>query len=173
MPTSPDLSADRLASELARLGLPFLRADVVPGEDIVPPADLLTGLAASSEARLRLAIIPLLLWRPDYAEAALTASRRLTERPRLVLHCYYTAAVLLQQRYTIRLRALGAPSTPLPDLFSRRLRLKPAANPDDGLVALAQKQTRLTGEPLNWLGTYDHGASTFLSSLEHQIRWAS
>lgn len=162
-------SPAQLAAELQRLGVCFLLSPALPAPD--PPLDhasLLSGLAASPEARLRQALIPLLLWRPNLAHYATQAEPFLSARPRLFLHCYYTAALLLQQLYAPRLRTLGAGESALPDLFSSRLGLSPDGDPLQRLARLAQCQTLLSGEQANWLGTYHHAALTFIRHREQE-----
>src|SRR5438045_7934381 len=91
------VAGDRLVVELERLGLRYLSRDPLP-EPIAPlaPAELIYNLASSPEARLQVALVPLFLWRPDYAAGALTAADRLSSRARVMLQCCYSAAAALQ-----------------------------------------------------------------------------
>jgi hypothetical protein len=58
-------SADRLVTELNRLGVHFVTGGELEwSAPSLPPAELLAGLASQSEARLRLALIPLFLVHP-------------------------------------------------------------------------------------------------------------
>jgi hypothetical protein len=171
--TSSDKDAlnERLVMELDGLGVKFLRASrraegLPPGSSGgLTPAGLLNLLAASQEARLRLAIIPLLLHRPDFA-TALDEVEPLTASAGLTLWCYYTAAFYLQQKYRARLARLGAFHGRLPDLFSVDLGLTMCADPDIGLLNLARRHAELSGKPINWLGTYEHAARQWLAALE-------
>ena len=167
------VSSDQLASALDRLGIHFLTnstpTDLVESLD---PVTLIAGLAGSSEARLRQALIPLLLWRPDLAHDAARVDPLLDDRPRIFLHYYYTAAMLLQMQHGFRLRALGAGAEVLPDLFSSRIGLPVTGDPDQRLERLANLQAKLTGENINWLGTYHHSASSFIKHLEWEIAWS-
>ena len=167
------LSSDQLTSALDRLGVRILTnsTDTDPAESLDPVA-LIAGLAGSSVARLRQALIPLLLWRPDLANDAAQVDPLLEDRPRIFLHCYYTAAMLLQMRYRSRLRAIGAGAEILPDLFSSRIGLLVTGDPDQHLENLAERQAQLTGENINWLGTYHHAASSFIKHLEWEIAWS-
>jgi hypothetical protein len=78
---------------------------------------------------------------------------------------------LLQRQHARRLQTLGASSLPLPDLFSHQLGLPLVASPKQRLAALAARQSQLSNESLNWLGTYQHAAETFLRHLELQAAW--
>ena len=164
------LSGDLLASELNRLGVPSVRG--ASGSAPAEPAYLLADLAASREARLRVAIIPLLLWRPRLASAAPAAVERLSARAQTVLKCYYTAALLLHRKHARRLSALGAGRQPLPDYFSRQLGLARTGGFDERLAALARRHAVLSGEAINWLGTYEHAADSFLARQERAQQWA-
>jgi hypothetical protein len=158
----------RLVAALEALGVYFLRgADASAPTKHIAPNRLLAGLAASDEARVRLALIPLLLHRPDFAAYA-NADAALDPEAQVVLMCYYTAALYLQRKYRLRLEKLMGCYDPLPDLFSKALGLRPCTNPDDGLQALAQRHAILSGKPINWLGTYEHAAQRWLTSMERR-----
>ena len=163
------LSGDLLAADLNRLGVPYVRG--AGGSAPAEPTSLLAGLAASSEARLRLAIIPLLLWRPRLASAAQEAMERLPANAQMVLRCYYTAALILREKHARRLAILNAEALPLPDYFSRQRRLALSGDCDDRLAALARRQATLSGDAINWLGTYEHAADTFLARQERAQQW--
>jgi hypothetical protein len=163
------LSGDTLAAELNRLGVPFVRG-ATRATVAAQPAALLANLASSPEARLRAAIIPLLLWRPRLASAAPVAVDRLSPDAQTVLKCYYTAALLLQSKYAGRLAALHAEDLPLTDYFSHQLGLMRSGRCDLRLAALARRQAALSGEAINWLGTYEHAADSFLSRQERACR---
>ena len=167
------LAGDRLVAELERLGLRYLSRGPLP-EPIAPlaPEALISGLAASPEARLRAALVPLFLWRPDYAGAALAVSEGLNDKARIKLLCYYSAAVALQRRYVERgVEAhLGAHGrAPLPDLFASALGLPPMVDPTIRLSVVAERHAQLSGESINWLGTYENAASTFLRFAEPSL----
>jgi len=164
---APETGDDRLAAELDRLGLRILlgaRAD--PDREPLRPTDFLAGLAGSSDARLRSATIWVLLWRPDYASAAHAAALRLSGQARVMFRCYYTAAVLLSGRYRTRLEALRGQIVDLPDLFSVALGVHGVGRSDERLGELAARHADLSGEPINWLGTYENAASALLRFAE-------
>jgi hypothetical protein len=166
------LTSDDLVCELERLDVPFLLNDLPPvdGEGI-EPAHMLAALASDDNARVRLALIPLLLRRPDYAEYALAAAARLDGEAHVYLTCYCTAAVLLQRKYAGRLRALGLPQERMRNPFSAELGILPDGDADEQLAALGRRQADLSGERLNWRGSYEHAATTFFTLWEHVEQW--
>lgn len=63
------LSPNQLVAELNRLDVYFLQDETAPVMTApMPPATLIMQLATSDEARLRLALIPLLLRHPEFAD---------------------------------------------------------------------------------------------------------
>lgn len=159
------MTGRELAAELDRLGIHFVRNDAAAAlRRPLPAEDLIAGLACSDEARLRLAIIPLLLWRPDYASAVPAVVAGLSAGPRVLLQCYYTAAMLLQPQYESDLAVLRGWRETLPDL-DFGLGLGSDGNAGRRLEALAQRQAELSGESINWRGTYEHAARVFVARL--------
>lgn len=173
MPSHQDfLTSDHLAYELGRLGVPFVRSETGAAlPTSIPPAQLLAALAASDEARLRLALIPLFLMHPDYAAHAPEVAVQLAPVPRLLFRCYYTAAMLLQQIHAERLHSIVGPLVALPDLFSSELGLPQVGRPLDRLQLLAVRHASLSGYPINWLGTYQHAAERLLTHMEKAAQW--
>jgi len=169
----PDINP-RLVAELDALDVPFLQgAEATTAVERMPPGALLAALAANPEARLRLALVPLLLRRPDFAthvRAALDGAAADTTA-QLVLKCYYTAARYLQQKYRLRLEKITDRVAALPDLFSAELGLPAAPDPDAGLQSLAQRHAALSGKAINWLGTYEHAAQRWLAYMERRQAW--
>lgn len=166
------LNVNQLVDELNHLGIPFLQggtARLITSP--LKPAILVMRLATSDEARLRLALIPLLLRHPAFAATVRQAVGQLPPPAQVVLKCYYTAAQLLQQKYHTRLQALFGDLPPLPDLFSADLELPAFSVPDHGLQMLAECHRRLSGRTLNWLGTYEHGAQRLLIHCERRQLW--
>jgi hypothetical protein len=171
MITNP-ITNERLAHELGRLGVPFVRSQASDRPPVpIQPADFLAGLAASDEARLRLALIPLLLIHAEYAVHAPDVAAQLESPPRLCFICYYTAALLLQRLHADRLQTLVGPQPPLPDHFSHDLGLPTASQPHQRLQLLAARHAALSGYPINWLGTYQHGAERLFKHLEKARLW--
>ncbi len=129
------------------------------------PVVLLASLAEQDEARLRLGIIPLLLRHPDWAPLVPAAVKRLSPQRRDLLKLYYTAAMLLQQKYATRLEPfLGRPA-PLADWYSDELGIPTRGDPDTRLRILARRQREWSGLALNWLGTFDHVVDRFVRHL--------
>jgi hypothetical protein len=168
------ITGTQLANELDRLGVHFVTGGKAGSPlPIVEPETLLVELAASPEARLRLALIPLLLRHPEYGRYASGAAQRLKPAATILFQCYYTAALFLQQKYVARLTLLFGPHATLPDLFSTHLGVHTSGNPDEQLKSLAQRQAILSGEKINWYGTYEHGAQQFLTHFEQRMAWAN
>ena len=166
--TENALTPSQLVAALDSLGVPFLRGasgSVVP----VQPAALLAGLAASPEARLRLALIPLLLAHPEFSVYAVAALQQLSPTAAVTLRCYYTAAVWLQGKHRARITVALGHTQPLPDLFGAELELATYTDPDAALYALALRQRELTGLTLNWLGTYEHAAQSWIRFMEYAV----
>lgn len=146
------ISNEELTGALNALGVRFFQSDGdSPKLGKVRPTELLAALAANNEARLRLALIPLFLDCPEFSDAVIPAAHSLDGNALLTLQCYYTAAVWISR--TAKPRTIL-----LPDLFSRELGLVPAADPNDNLKNLADRQRELSGNSVNWLGTYRHAA---------------
>jgi hypothetical protein len=124
------------------------------------PIRLIVALAESEEARLRLALIPLFLQHPEFAEHVRTAATQLQAPARLTLQCYYTATVFLAQIHHL--------SVYLPDYFSQDLQLRTTEDPQINLRALAEQHSQLSGEAVNWLGTYQHAFQIWMRGLELQ-----
>jgi hypothetical protein len=158
--SSPDVAA----AALARLDVDFVSWNrPVSGARLANrPLKLIASLAEQDEARLRLAIIPLLLRHPDLASIVPEAVKRVSAGRRDVVKLYYTAALLLQQKYAERLLRLFGASVRLTDWYSRELGIPVQGNVDTRLQILARKQRLRSGLSLNWLGTYEHAAERFL-----------
>ena len=169
------LTNDELVDKLNALGVYFLHGgdEVRPENDTeIDPKLLLTGLTTSNEARMRLALIPLLLQRPDYAESVTLVLPHLSEEASITIRCYYTAAVFLQKEYYARLEKLVSHGQELPDLFSQELGLSvDDYDPQKTLKGLANCHAKLSGLAINWLGTYHHAVQQYLRFVEHRQLW--
>jgi len=161
-------SPDTVAAALAQLDVPWvIRTRKVSGAPLAKrPVALLVSLVEQDEARLRLAIIPLLLRHPAWASLVPEAVRRVSPHRRDVLKLYYTAAVILQQKYAARLAQFLGPLTPLTDWYSRELGIRVRGEPAARLRALARQHRARSGLALNWLGTYEHVAERFVRQLD-------
>jgi hypothetical protein len=169
MSNSSATTGDELASALHTLGVDFILGEASAEETYHQrPAVLITALAESKDARLRLALIPLFLDHPEFTAYVQKAAQSLASEARLTLQCYYTAAVLQQQKYSARLKMLIGEKQLLPDLFSQDLGLATTGDPDQRLQLLARRHRALTGAEVNWLGTYQHAVQVWLRGLEVQ-----
>lgn len=164
------LTPEELVGVLNMLGVPFL---VGPKHSSFspPPEALLVMLANQPEARLRLAIIPLLLVHPEFAAALPQAKFPLSEGARTTLKCFYTAAMLLQQKHATPLQKLLGERERLPDLFSRELQIPSTGAPNARLQQLAQRHQAISGLVVNWEGTYEHAAKRLIKRLEWEHKW--
>jgi hypothetical protein len=163
------VTGDQLAGALETLGVNFLLGERDHSESFHDePARLIAGLAKSNEARLRLALIPLFLVHPEFAAHVRDVAKGIDEPAQTTLQCYYSAAVFLQQIHHSGLNAMIGPTDSLPDHFSHELALPLTGEPEDRLVALAKRQQQLSGEAINWLGTYQHAMQVWLRARELQ-----
>ncbi len=166
-------STDDLGKTLLALGIRFIAGEVISEPSaILSPTALLKGLVRSRDARYRMAVIPLLLSRPDFAARVKRTIIELEEPARSYLKLFYTAAMLLQQEHSERLETMLGARPALPDLFSRELGLAGDGDPITCLKELADRQRVLTRLSINWLGTYEHAAERFIKRLEHEAEWA-
>lgn len=167
MTVSPPISEDQLVSELWARDVRFLMGRQSSPIPLLAPANLIASLAQSKNARVRLSLIPLFLRHPEFAAEAENADKSLSPQTnQSVLRFYYTAAVLLQRKYWERLTKIFGRQPQLPDLFSSKLGLSPDKNPDQALLQLAKRHQILSGQSINWLGTYEHGAERLIKHME-------
>jgi hypothetical protein len=163
---------DALCAELWRLGVHFLNCANDDPRSLAP-LDLLCGLAQSQNARVQLAIIPLLLARPEYAEALPRCAAALSGQARVRLVCYAHAAAVLQREHAERLTQLRRLPQWLPSPFAAELGLAVSGSQEDQLRALAQRQGALGGEDINWLATYEQAAARMLARWEWEAQCAA
>lgn len=163
------LSPAELVGALNAFDVSFLAGGIFGAH--LAPAELIANLARAPEARLRAAIIPLVLRHPEYANDVRTAGKSLSDLPQITCECFYTAAVLLQRAYCERLMRLFGAQFILPDWFSAELDLTLTADVDTSLHALGERQTALTALTINWVGTYRHAAERFIKHCEVEQRW--
>ncbi len=154
------VSEDQLVSELWAWDVRFIMGAKPDYPPTLPPASLIAALAESHEARLQLSLIPLFLRHPEFAAHIIAVSKKVDPAHQLILKCFYSAAVWLEQKHLSQKN--------LPDLFSKDLGLSPTSNPEDNLRALAKRHQELSGMQINWLGTYQHAADIWLKEVELQ-----
>lgn len=160
------LPGDKLARELHRLGVRHLSWTCNASPASFTRISFLVNLAESPEARLRAALVPLFLLRPEFADAVPHAAEELAGRARVYLTCAYSAAVALQGEYGPRLGGLSDCEHRLPDYFADTLDVSEASDPALRLVAIADRQARLCGEEINWYGTYRHAVESCLRFMD-------
>ena len=159
--TSP-ITGDQLTNALRALDIHFIMGGQIKGESLhKQPARLISALAQSEEARLRLSLIPLFLEHPQFARHVRAVASKLRPQARLTLQCYYSAAVWLAHKYPMR-------NIALPDYFSKELNLHPGTDPDENLRELAKCHRELSGRKINWLGTYQHAATVWQKGWEYR-----
>ena len=174
LPGGEGLPAEQLIGALNALDVHFLAGGESADPTVaLPPARLLAGLAEQRDARLRLAIIPLLLCRPELARVVPEATSLLPEPALTTLKLFYTAAVLLQQEYAVPLRDLTGRWAPLPDLFSKELGVPSGGSLEARLKRLGERHRALSGLAANWIGTYRYGAERLIKRLEWEAQWAT
>ena len=141
---------NQLAGALYALGVNF----VLGGKDEesslhTQPSDLIAALAQSSAARLRLSLIPLFLEHSEYARYVRKTAKNLDPTAQLTLQCYYTASVLLAEKYPEL-------NIALPNYFAGELHLNFTDDTKENLRMLAKRHKELSGTHVNWLATYQH-----------------
>lgn len=163
------ISDDQLVAELWARDVRFLMGRSLGLTPLLAPATLIASLAQSENARVRLSLIPLFLRHPEFSGEAEKADQLLSPQTRqLTLRFFYTAAVLLQRKYWERIIEISGEHLPLPDLFSSALGIALDAAPDPALWQLAERHKILSGQSINWIGTYEHAAEVWLKQMELQ-----
>ncbi len=167
------ISPDVLTASINNHGLHFVVGGISSDEPLprLSPAAILAGLSEQSDARLRMAIIALLLYRPDLAAFIPTAIGMLDGAGQQALKLFCTAAVLLQQIHDERLKRLIPQWQVLPDYFSQELNLPQTGSPQDRLFSLSLIHRRLSGLAANWMGTYQYAAERLMIGLEKEVSW--
>jgi hypothetical protein len=169
--SGPEGEEERIVAELGLLGVRYLsRRTSARAKRVRPPDVLLADLVRQPSARVRSAVIAVLLAHPEYAAAVPAAMERLGPAERLTLQLFYTAAVLLQQEHAEQLQRFGIDQR-LPDRFSAELDLPDASLPREQLAALGRQHRQRTQVCVNWTGTYESVAQHLLRSWELEARW--
>ena len=167
-------SAEMLVNGLLALDLHFVVEKTSTGAkgEKISPQDLLVGLARQDDARLRLALIGLFLYRPELADVVSPALAQLDTAGQTTLKLFYTAAVLLQRIHQHQLQGYVPQWRELPDNFSEELGVTSRKSPQDSLRLLSHRHRELTGLAANWLGTYQYAAKRMITRLEKEAAWA-
>ena len=163
------VSDEQLTAALADKGIYFVLGKSSDHVTLpMEPESLIAGLAKSQDARLRLALIPLFLNRPELSEYTWLVSKKIGKDGLITLQCYYQAALWLQALYHDQINVLIGEQPTLPDLFSSMLMGEVSAEPEQNLRVLARRHQQLTRNSVNWLGTYHHAVEVWLRGLELQ-----
>jgi hypothetical protein len=170
-------SEEALVAELELLGVRYLsRQTRYRATHLRPPDRLLAELVQQPNARVREALIAVLLSCPRYAEFVPTAVDELgatNPSAATLLRLLYTAAVYLQPVY----RQKREPSVvggwyPLPDLYPTGFGLPSGDHPlAQKLYLLGQAHRKIAGVSLNWSGTYENVAKKLARRCEMERQW--
>jgi hypothetical protein len=167
---------ERLVAELDLLGIRYLsRSTTYQPAELRPPEALLADLVQQPSARVRTAVIAVLLSHPDYADGVPAAMERLGPEDQLALQSFYMAAVLLQREHVGRLRSFQATGWRwLPELphAPAELGLPTRGTPREKLAALGREHRRRGRTTVNWTGTYEQVARRLLRQWEAETRWS-
>ncbi|MBL7065838.1 MAG: hypothetical protein ISS49_16805 [Anaerolineae bacterium] len=166
---------EKLVAELGLLGIRYLsRQTSYQATRVRPPEALLADLVRQPSARVREAVIAVLLSHPEYAEAVPAALGRLRPPEQLTLQSFYMAAVLLQQEHANRLWPfLAVRWRWLSELHdaSAELGVPTEGTPRERLAELGREHRRRAQAMVNWTGTYEQVARQLLRQWEVESRW--
>jgi hypothetical protein len=163
------ISGDDLVSELWAWDVRFLRGESFTDTPTLSPKIFLQLLAQSPEARIRLSIIPLLLKHPNFTKEAEIVDKEILDLDsKLVFRFFYTASMLLQQIHIETLSRFLGNQMKIPNLFSNKLGINLPNNPHLAIINLSEHHKTLSGQKINWLGTYQHATDVWLKQLELQ-----
>jgi hypothetical protein len=165
---------DALVAQLREEGIRFLAPsqDDFTAASRVSPNELILRLIGHPDPRLRLALVALLILRPNWGSYVHSEMHGLAELLRTELQALYTAAVYLQRLWHTRLRIYLGEFNVLPDLYSSQLGL-PAAEERHGkagLHALSAWQTRRSPYPFNWLASYNKVTNLLFEQLRMEAK---
>lgn len=171
--TTPNASANLLLAELEARGVRVVVGTGKPVEsEGLTLAELLAGLVVQTDARLRLALLALLLYQGEGMETAvIQALPLLPQYGQSQLKLYYTVAMVLQKMYEGDLRPLLQQWCWLPNLFGSEFGLDPHALPQCQLQHLASWQKTHTDIFANWAGTFQYAAQRLITRLEKEALW--
>lgn len=172
---STAVAEEALVVALDRLGVSYLtRQPMVAGTPLSAQPDpqaLIAALIQHPRARLRAAVISLLLANPEMWRAVDSARTTLPKDLQQLLDLFYTAASLLQREHASEItERLGPNWERLPPLYQRDLELL-GGYPVDSLDALAQLHQEVSGSQLNWEGSYRQTAQHLLRQWAGELRW--
>lgn len=160
---------ETLVAKLRELGIAYLApSDAVATAPIPSDEALLLALLEQSDARLRLAMVPLFIRHPELAVCVQSLIDHIDPKLVLELQSYYTAAVYLQRLWRTRLGFYLDTTTLLPDLFSQQLGLP---SPEErfgkhGLYDLADAWKARSRYPFDRLAALNNTMDLFFEQLK-------
>jgi hypothetical protein len=162
---------ETLVAALREWSIRFLAPSDAQADRPLAPQELIAGLAAQDDPRLRLALIPLFILHPELAQSAACAAG-MDEPAHDELRACYMAAVYLQRLWSIRLGLYLPRVSFLLDWFSTQMSLP---SPDErygkaGLYALADWHAAHSPYPFNWLASYQRVMDLLFEQLEQEYR---
>jgi hypothetical protein len=171
--STPLTEEEKLVAELELLDIRYLsRQAAYRAERVRPPENLLADLVRQPSARVRSAVIAVLLTHPEYADAVPVALQSLPPLEQWTLRFFYTAAVFLQQTFAEPLRKhLATRWKWLPALFADELGVSKEGTPREWLVQLGREHERRTQMVVNWVGTYEDVVRRLLRQWELEQQW--
>jgi hypothetical protein len=165
---------DMLVAALRERGIRYLApSDPQAGDAAaLAPQELIADLAAQTDTRLRLSLIPLFILYPEWSDLVPRAAAQLDGPVQTELMACYTAAVYLQRQWNIRLGLYLPAVSALPDWFSERMGLP---SPEErhgkvGLHALADWHAAHSPYPFNWLASYQRVMEQLFDQLKQEAR---
>lgn len=165
---------EKLVAELELLDIRYLsRQTTYRAERVRPPENLLADLVQQPSARVRSAVIAVLLTHPEYADAAPIALQNLPPQEQWTLRLFYLAAAFLQQAFAEPLKKhLAERWKWLPVLFTDELGVAKQGTPRELLIQLGREHQRRTQMVVNWVGTYEDVARRLLRQWELEQQWS-
>ena len=170
----PVSEEEKMVAELELLGIRYLsRQTSYSAKAARPPENLLADLVQQPSARVRSAVIAVLLAHPEYADAVPTALLNLSVREQWTLRLFYMAAVLMQSAFAESLRKyLAGRGKMLPPLFAEEMGVSIEGDPHQELILLGREHQRRTQMVVNWVGTYEDVTRRLLRQWEMEQQWS-
>lgn len=123
------------------------------------PAELLAALCDHPEARMKMAMIALLLRQLSFGQYVPDAFMLVKNK---AYFCYVTPAFYLQQLYQHELTRYFGAQPCLQNWFAALFQTSPNASAEQGLQTVAVQQAHWINPFTNWLGGYKHVAQRML-----------
>jgi hypothetical protein len=160
---------ETLVAELRERGVTYLApSDAVATETIASDEALLVALLEQPDARLHLALIPLLIRHADLAGCVVSLVNQVEPKLVIELQTLYMAAVYLQRLWKTRLGFYLDTTAQLPDLFSQQLGLPSAEERfgKTGLYDLADAWQARSRYPFDRLAALNNTMDLFFEQLK-------